>query len=90
MAISPTTAIALSDEQLILLARVIEEIDVFLSENYVAGRTIDVRTALLLDAVNSSPRVVDALIASYQAAGWAVALYNNKQQGRWLSFSDAV
>lgn len=88
MTIGPNTAIPLSDEQLILLARVQSEIDVFLSENFVSGKTLDVRTALFLDAINSHPKVVDALVESYRQAGWSVALYNNKRQGQWLSFSE--
>lgn len=87
MAITPNLAEGLSDAQSVTLARVIEEVDLWIQENYTSGQTLEVRTSLLLDIINDDPKVLDAFIATYEAAGWVIVKYKNKKQGSWLSFS---
>jgi hypothetical protein len=87
MAITPDIALELTDDQLITIADVQAEVDLYLANEYSDGRSVEVRHALLAPLFAYEEKVLDAFVLMYQAAGWTVVRYPDKRQGDWLSFS---
>ena len=87
MTITPDVALELTDEQITVIAEVQSEVDAYLADNYIDGRQIDIRGALLVPLFSYGEKVLNAFIDSYADAGWTVIKYTDSRQGDWLSFS---
>lgn len=87
MAITPDLSLDLTDEQIIVIAEVQAEVDLYLANNYVDGVQLTIRHAILAPLFTYSDKVLDAFIQIYQDAGWSIVKYSDKRQGDWLSFS---
>jgi hypothetical protein len=87
MAITPALAAGLTDQQAITLARVVGEVDLYLASNWAAGQSLTIRTALIADLLPVGEKLMNAFLAAYRAVGWSIVVYENAQQGSWLSFS---
>ena len=87
MAISPTIANELSDEQLLTIAAVEAVVDIHLISQYRDGRPVVVRNSLIAELFLFDSKVLDAFIEKYEAAGWRVTKYENEKQGSWLNFT---
>ena len=87
MAITPTNALILTDEQILAISAVTEAVDQYLADNYKEDQICIIRNALISDLFKFEQKVLDSFVASYVSAGWNVIKYNNEKQGLWLSFS---
>lgn len=88
MAITPDSATALNADDIILLGRIQEAIDIEIRKQYVVGKTIIVRHSILKDLFEANGRVFDSLLHTYQNKNWNIVRYENKRQGPWLSLSE--
>lgn len=87
MTVTPDVALELTEEQITVIAEVQAEVDLYLANEYVDGRQVDIRPSLIAPLFNYGDKVLDAFIQTYQDAGWTVVRYNDSRQGEWLSLS---
>jgi hypothetical protein len=90
MAITPANCADLTADDLTLLSKAQSSIDTELLLSFESGKTVVVRNAIIREVFLANPRVLTALISTYQANGWNVVQYENVAQGSWLSFSEAA
>lgn len=89
MTITPDDTIDPTPDETILQSQIEEIIDAELLLIYEDEHTASVRHALIYQIFEQNPRLLRSILATYEAAGWRIVLYENCKQGPWLSFSRA-
>jgi hypothetical protein len=90
MAITPNDTINPTSAESLLQSQVEEVIDAELLLTFEEGKVSVIRHALIYQIYEQHPRFLLSILATYEAAGWKVALYEDDKQGPWLSFSRAT
>lgn len=88
MVLNPNSFATLSAAETEVLEDAQEIIDAELRLKNEDLHIVIVRHAIINAVFNENERVLNALIASYEAVGWKVIAYDNEEQGKWLSFSE--
>lgn len=88
MVVTPSSLSSLSENELALIARVEVDIDKELRLNFVQGKPVYVRNAILRKAYAENVRVINAIKSSYASAGWTITEYES-EDGPWLSFAES-
>lgn len=88
MAVTPTSLLSLSTTEQNIVTRAETAIDADLRDKFVRGKSVSVRHAVIDFVFDENPRVLDAVLDLYTAAGWEIARYE-KDGRKWFSFSEA-
>lgn len=89
MVIAPDDTIHPTSDESILQSQIEEIIDAELLLVFEPDKTAVVRHALIYQVFEQNPRFLRSILATYEAVGWRIVLYENEKQGPWLSFSRA-
>lgn len=87
MAVTPTSLSTLSENEQAVVARTESAIDTELRLNFESGKPVYVRNAIIRNALEENPRVINAIKSLYQAAGWTIVDYDSPE-GLWFSFAE--
>jgi len=86
MAITPASLSILSSDELIVVSKAESLIDLDLRTKFKDDKPVKIRYGLISFVFDENERVLDEIIARYEAVGWKVIKYEG-DNGRWLNFA---